>query len=321
MLRKALITAISLAALSFANANADTLDIGSSNPGSITHSSSTAIAKLFTQELKKQTRVLPHGGQSSFLPAINGGEVDFGAANAFELVDATVGEGIYKGQAMTDLRVIAVLMPLRNVFWVANDSPIKTIGDLKGKRVPGRWTSQKTIQYLSSALLANGGLSYDDVEMQPVANVNRGADDFIQGKVDTFFFAVGSGKVREAGAKVGGLRGLPVDTTPEALARARKHLPVMYPLLLQPSKANYGILEPTKVMAMDFLFLTNKNLSEDLIYDVTKALYGGKEIMFSSFKPLGANFSPALMAKVLPAGEYHPGAIKFYKEVGLWPPK
>jgi TRAP-type uncharacterized transport system substrate-binding protein len=54
---------------------------------------------------------------------------------------------------------------------------------------------------------------------------------------------------------------------------------------------------------------------------VTKALHGGKQAFLSSFKPLGINFSPDKMAKRLPAGEYHPGAIKFYKEVGLWPPK
>jgi TRAP-type uncharacterized transport system substrate-binding protein len=54
---------------------------------------------------------------------------------------------------------------------------------------------------------------------------------------------------------------------------------------------------------------------------VTKALHGGKKAFMASFKPLGFNFSPDKMAKSLPAGEYHPGAIKFYKEVGLWPPK
>jgi len=32
-------------------------------------------------------------------------------------------------------------------------------------------------------------------------------------------------------------------------------------------------------------------------------------------------FQPRQMAKILPAGEYHPGAIKFYKEAGMWPPK
>jgi TRAP-type uncharacterized transport system substrate-binding protein len=105
------------------------------------------------------------------------------------------------------------------------------------------------------------------------------------------------------------------------MARFREHQPVVYPLEIQPSKPNYGILSPTNVAAFDLLFITNKNVSEDVVYKVTKALHGGKKVMFASFKPLGSLFSPQKMAKDLPYGEYHPGAIKFYKEQGMWPPK
>jgi TRAP-type uncharacterized transport system substrate-binding protein len=154
-----------------------------------------------------------------------------------------------------------------------------------------------------------------------VPNVNRGADDFIQGKVDAFFFAIGAGKVREAGAKKGGLRPLSLDASPEAMARTQKVVPQVYALEVKPSPANYGIAGPTKVMAMDFVLLTNKDVPEDTIYNIVKVMHGGKKEFFKSFKPFGANFSAELMAKKIPAGEYHPGAIKFYKEAGLWPPK
>ena len=201
------------------------------------------------------------------------------------------------------------------------DKTIKTVADLKGKRVPSGWTSQKVVGIINEGLLASAGLSYQDVVRVPVPNVNRSADDFIQGKADTFFFAIGSGKVREAGSKVGGLRALPLDNSPEAVARLQQHIPVAYPLLVKPSPANYGVTKPTYVVAFDLLFVTNRKLSDDVVYKVTKALYGGKKKMFASFKALGAQFQPKLMAKILPAGEYHPGAIKFYTEVGMWPPK
>ncbi len=320
MYMKSLMTALALTALLVSTTAAKTLGIGTSNPGSITHSSGSAIAKLITKQTGMQTRVQPHSGNSAFVPAVNAGEVDFGAANVLEMKYALTGTGIYKGQLLKDLRVVTVLMPLRTAFFVKKNSPIKSVKDLKGKRVPGRWTAQKVINFITKGILASAGMSYDDVKVVPVTNVNRGADDFIQGKADTFFFAVGSGKVREAGAKVGGLRALPVDPSPEAMARFRKHMPVVYPLLLKPSKPNYGIVKPTYVAAFDLLFITNSKVSNDVIYKVTKALYGGKKALFASFKPLGANFSPKKMAKILPAGKYHPGAIKFYKEVGMWPP-
>jgi TRAP transporter TAXI family solute receptor len=321
MVKRCFLIVLILTAFMATTVAAKPIAIGSSNPGSITHSYSAAVAKLITDQLKMQTRVIPHGGQSAFIPAVNAGEVDFGIGSSFEVVDGVAGKGIYEGQVLKDLRVVAVLAPLKVAFFVANDSPIKSIKDLKGKKVPGGWTSQKIVRYLTAAIFANAGLTYDDVEMVPVPNVNRGAEDFMQGKVDTFYFAVGSALVREAGAKVGGVRALPFDPSPEAVARARKHLVVMYPLLVQPSDANYGIVGPTYVAATDFLIITNKNVPEDLVYKVTKALHGGKNAFMASFKPLGINFSPDKMAKRLPAGEYHPGAIRFYKEVGLWPPK
>lgn len=320
MKMKSFIIALAVTALFSSTAFAKTLGIGTSNPGSITHSSGSAIAKLVTQVTGMQVRVQPHSGNSAFVPAVNAGEVDFGAANVLEMQYALTGTGIYKGQHLTNLRVVTVLMPLRTAFFVKKNSSIKSVKDLKGKRVPGRWTAQKVINFITKGIFANAGMSYKDVKVVPVPNVVRGADDFIQGKVDTFFFAVGSGKVREAGAKAGGLRALPIDPSPEAMARFHKHMPVTYPMLLKPSRPNYGIAEPTYVAAFDLLFITNKTVSEDVIYKVTKALYNGKKALFASFKPLGANFHPKKMAKILPAGDYHPGAIKFYKEVGMWPP-
>jgi len=316
-----LIVAVAISLAGVGSAGAQTLGIGTSNPGSVTHSTGSAIAKLITEETGMQVRVQPHSGNSTFVPATNAGEIDFSPANAFEMKQALTGTGIYKGQVLSHLRVVTVLMPLRTAYFVSADSPIKTVADLKGKRVPSGWTSQKVVGIITSGLLASGGLSYKDVVRVPVPNVNRGADDFIQGKADTFFFAIGSGKVREAGSKVGGLRALPLDDSPEAVARLRKFIPVAYPLLVKPSPANYGVTTPTHVVAFDLLLVTNDKMSADVVYKVTKALYGGKKKMFASFKALGALFEPDLMAKVLPAGEYHPGAIKFYKEAGMWPPK
>jgi len=302
-------------------AAAQTLGIGTSNPGSITHSTGSAIAKVLTEKAGFRARVQPHSGNSATVPAINAGEVDLGAANVYEIRFALSGTGIYKGQVLKDLRAVAVLMPLRTAFFARKDSPIKSLKDLKGRRVPGEFTSQKIVRIISRSILANAGLSYKDIRMVPVNNVVRGADDFVQGKTDVFFFAVGSGKVLQASAKVGGVRALGLDPSPEAMARMHKTFPVGYALQLKPTKQNHGILTPTYVTAFDLVLMTNSKVSDAVIYKVTKTLHDNKKALFASFKPLGALFSPNRMAKKLPAGTYHPGAIKYYREMGMWPPK
>jgi len=314
-------TSLFCTVLAASSAFAQTVGIGSSNPGSITHSISSALAKMMVEKLNLQARVQPHSGQSSFVPAVNAGEEDFGVANAGEFYDGVTGTGIYTGQKLANLRAVAVLMPIKVAFFVAKSSPIKTMQDLKGKRVPGGYSAQKTVDLTIRGLFANANMSYADVKVVPVPNVVRGADDFIQGKIDTFYFALGAGKVREAASKVGGLRALAADPSPEAVARVRKDQPVAYVMLAKPGPANFGIDGPTYVVAFDFLLLTNTKQSDDQIYKLTKALRGAKKSFMGSFKPLGANFDPNAMVKVLPGGEYHPGAIKFYKEIGAWPPK
>ncbi len=301
-------------------AQAETIGIGTSPPGSLSYSIGAAAAKLITEKVGIQARVQPHSGNNAYIPAVNAGEIDFANINRKEMDEALNGAGIFKGQKLSNLRVTHVMNVLVTAWFVAKDSPINSIGDLKGKKIPGKWSTQRSIQFNTEAQLANAGLSYDDMEVLPVASVSRGADDFIQGRVDAFFFAVGSGKTRQAGAKVGGLKVLGLDTSPAALARFQEKLLGGYPLLLEPSKENYGIIKPTYVSALDSYYVTNKDVPDELVYQVVKAFYGGKESLVKSFKPL-STFDPNRMAIKLPGATYHPGAIKFYKEIGLWPPK
>ena len=98
------------------------------------------------------------------------------------------------------------------------DSPIKTVADLKGKRVVDGFSSQKTIPPLLDASYATAGMTRQDITPVNVPNVVGGANAFIQGKADAFFFALGAAKVREADAAVGGIRALDVANTAENLA-------------------------------------------------------------------------------------------------------
>jgi TRAP transporter TAXI family solute receptor len=199
------------------------------------------------------------------------------------------------------------------------DSDIQSIADLKGKRVPAGWASQKIIIALMEAILANGGLSYDDVEQVPVPNVPSAADDFAAGKTDVFFFAFGAGKVQETDAKVGGIRVIPIDNSPEAVERMRKFVPPAYAYEVQPSPANVGVDKPLNVMAYDYLLLTNGSVADDAVYQVVKTMHDSWEELKNAFPGL-ALFSPDHMSKSFPGVDYHPGAIKFYQEVGQWPP-
>jgi TRAP transporter TAXI family solute receptor len=233
------------AAIAFAApVSAQMYSFGTGKQGSFTYSAGAAIAKIASDN-GMNLRLQPFGGQSAFVPGINAGEIHFGIANELETHYAVTGEAIYKGKPQKNLRVLTILTPLYSEMFVRKDSNIKTIADLKGKRVAAGYFSQRVLHVLTQGELANGGLTLNDIQQVPVPNVVGGADELAKGKADAFMFAIGSGKVAEIDAQVGGVRVLPVDPSPEAMARMRKFIPVAYPSELAPGKGRLGITEPT----------------------------------------------------------------------------
>jgi hypothetical protein len=320
--RTALIAAASLVAaatLAAPTATAQTLGIGTGKQGFWTYSTGAAIAKV-ASEKGLNLRVQPYGGTSASVPSLNTKEIEFGLANELETNYAVTGTVIYKDKPQSEVRIVAVLSPLYAVLYVRKDSPIKTIADLKGKRVPSDYASQRILDVLVQGVLANGGLSYADVQKVPVPNVGGGADEFAEGKADTFMFAVGAGKVTETDAKVGGIRVLPIDPSKEAMDRLRKFIPVAYATKLEPRPGLAGVLEPTMVYAYDYLLLANSKVPDDTVYKLAKIVHENKEGLAASFAAL-RGFNPNRMTKNTAPVQFHPGAIKFYQEVGQWPPK
>ena len=317
--RMAMFIAAVAGALALATpASAQIYSLGTGKQGFFTYSAGAAIAKV-AADGGLNLRVKPFGGTSAYVPGVNAGEQQFGLANELETHYAVTGQVIYKGKPQPNLRVVAVLTPLYSEMFVAKDSPIKSIAGLKGKRIPSGYASQRVLQVLTMGTLANGGLSLSDVQQVPVPNVVGGANEFLQGKADAFMFAIGAGKVAEVNAKKP-VRVLPVDHSKEAMARLRKFIPVAYATILKPGKGRAGVDQPTWVYAYDYLVLANDKVPDDVVYKLTKLLHDHKKELAANFGAL-SGFNPKRMNKDLGPAKFHPGAIKYYKEIGEWPPK
>jgi TRAP transporter TAXI family solute receptor len=301
-----------------APASAQIYSMGTGKQGFFTYSAGAAIAKV-ANDGGLNLRIKPFGGSSAYVPGVDAGEQQFGLANELETHYAVTGSAIYKGKPQPNLRAVAILTPLYSVFFVAKDSPIKTIADLKGKRVPSGFASQRVIDVLTQGGLANGGLSYADVQQVPVPNVAGGANEFEQGKADMFLFALGSGKVAEVNAKVP-VRVLPIDHSKEAMARLRKFIPVAYATELKPGKGRAGLDTPTWAYAYDYLVLVNDKVADDVVYKLAKLMHDHPKELAANFGAL-SGFDPKRMSKDLGVVKFHPGAIKYFKEIGEWPPK
>ncbi len=314
------VTASLALAFSAGAALAQSVGMATSSPGSIYHSSGSAIAKVAREKGGVNVIVQPFTSPNVHIPVVDGGEVEFGLANVYELGLAVTGAEHFAGKPHKNLRAVFIMYPLRTAIFVKKDSRYKTVADLKGARMPDGFASQKILLPIIDAAYATAGLTRKDMTPVLTASVVTQANDFIAGKTEGFAFALGSAKVQEANAAVGGIRSLPMPNTPEALAAVRKHLPLAYLRLEQPGPRNPGVLEPMHIIAYDALVFAGAKAPDEVVYGLVKAMHESKAELAQAFGPF-ALFEPAQMAKKIGPIEYHPGAIKFYQEKNLWPPK
>lgn len=310
--------AVLLASLGAGQAAAQTVAISTLPPGAINNVQAAAIAKAVQENSDLQMRLITFNSPSAIIAAAQNKQAEFAYTSNEEAGDAYNGTNQYKGKAMEDLRLAFTVFPFKVGIIVRNDSDIKTVADLKGKRIGTEWTGFRQGIALWNGLLANGGLSLDDVDPVPTTDLLRAADDFKSGKSDAFMFAVGGPKVAEAHASIeGGVRFVNMDPSPEAVKRMQAVRHEYHIAPQKPAPHLAGIVGPTNLMQYYIVVLTNKNAKDDLVYKMVKTAHANKAAMVAGHPSFNA-FTQEGMAVQHDRLDYHPGAIKFFKEVGIW---
>jgi len=293
-------------------ANAQTYGIATMQQATLNHTTGSAIAKVLKEKGGLNFLVQPTAGETTLIPMVGRNEAELGIANIAEVVNVTRGTGA--GQ-QPDLRLVGTIHALRVAFFVRKDSDLKTIADLKGKRVTAGYSAMRTIDTIVHAMLATAGLTIGEVKPVPVPNVLRGADDFLGGSADTFMFAFGAAKVREVDASVGGVRALEI---PEAgMAASRKIFQYGYLSEVSPGPVFVGVPAKMKVYSYDNMLFTNAKVSDDLVYKIIETMENSKAELVA-VQPALREFSAAALYKQYDI-PYHPGALKYFKDKGLQP--
>ncbi|MFL5031116.1 MAG: TAXI family TRAP transporter solute-binding subunit [Xanthobacteraceae bacterium] len=284
---------------------AQTYGLASMQPGSVNHTTSSAIAKVLKEKGGLNTLVQPTAGETVIIAIVGRGEADFGMANAPE-----IGTAITSNE-QPNLRMIGAVYTLKTGFWVRKDSNMRTVADLRGKRVTMGYSAMRALDPMSRAILATGGLTEKDIKPVLVPNVVRSADDFVAGAADMFMFAFGAPKVREVDVSVGGTRFLEIPESP-GMAEARKIQPYGYLSDAAPGPIFIGVEKPMKVYTIDNLLFTHAKVPDDVVYKVIATMEANKDDMIA-VAPNLREFSAAGLHKQYDF-PYHPGAAKYFKE-------
>ena len=293
-----------------------TIGFATLQPGTLLNAQASVIAKVVQDHSKLQVRVIGYGGDTGIIDAVNSQKADFLLLDIGEPAEAQRGENVWKGNPKPNLRVAMTLFGFQMAFWVRQDSPVKSIADLKGKHVPSDWVQQTSVITHLNALLAAGGVTMNDVQKVPTVNVIRASEDFKSGKIDLFFFAVGAPKVQEIAASVGGLRVLPMDVFPDSESRMKKIRPEYYFSTVNPAPHIAGIDKPTKVQTIDFIIGVGTHVKDDVVREFIKAVSSNKKELVEGHPNFNA-YDPRQSGKPQARLAYHPAAEKYWKEVSF----
>jgi len=297
--------------------------IGSNPPGSLFYSLASGLAKVISEASPMQAQVQPYAGTSTFVPLFESGELDLGVVNAVDMGMVYQGQKLKVGGRnpfphVPSSRLIMRGSPLRSSLIVRKDSPIKTIADVKGKRVTGEYPAQLAVWYNVFGSLSNAGLSWNDVKVVPVPAVNEGVDALVQGRADVTTHAIGTAKVKEADAAIG-VRYIPLDCSKQGEARIKKAVPGYY-LSVVKAGSSTGIVEDTCAYTYDIYLVGPKTLPDAVVRNVLQSIWVNVDKL-PQFHPSFAEWTKARAVDPEVTLPYHPAAAQFFKENGAWPAK
>jgi TRAP transporter TAXI family solute receptor len=294
------------------------LSIGTHPKGSSFNAIGSGIAKVISLHTPITAVDRPFAGYSKWLPLLNKGGVDLGIVGNVDSYSAYHGLTPFK-EPNKNLRMLTSGNDVVLSYIVRSGSGIKTYADFKNKRVIIDPTGAGT-GGIQKVLISAAGLDlHKDIKAIPVAGVTEAVDALIDGRADAAWASVGMGKVKEAIQKVKGIYWVPVCSSPDANDGKiiRKEL--------EAQGVELKYFEPGVLSTLDnsawlvtypVNLATHKGLNEEAAYLIVKAIWNNQNEL-SPIHPMLKGWVKKMVSKniVFP---YHPGAVRFYKEVGAW---
>ncbi|MCP4186046.1 MAG: TAXI family TRAP transporter solute-binding subunit [Gammaproteobacteria bacterium] len=248
--------------------------------------------------------------------AIQAGQMEAGLSGAATLHFAYNGVGKYEGNAKPDLRIIANLYPEDLHLVLPKGGKLKSIADLKGKRV-GIAQAGSGTQIAVELILADHKINRGNIEEAELNN-SQSAERIADGQLDAYFYAAGTPVA--AIIQLDNTKGLELyNFTTAEVTQANKSVPYYIPSKI-PAGTYPGVSYDVNTVAVSGIFVTNAKQDDDLIYEITKALWSktARKLLDNGHaKGKVITLETALDGVKGIGVPLHPGAIRFYKEQGM----
>ena len=270
-----------------------------------------AMAKIWNSKIKDMNVTAQTSGASAEnVRLVNKKEVELALVQSDTLDFAFNAKEAFK-EPLKAMNAVAVLYPEIIQVVVGAASPIKSIADLKGKKVgvgaPGSGTEANFRQLLDAY-----GMKKEDVNAQ-FLSFSESAEAYKDKHIDAFIVTAGipnAGIMDVATQNEIRILSIPADVAAKLTQK--------YPFLAAvkvPANTYKGQTTEVATVAVNAVLICGSSLSEAMVYNLTKALFENQADLASAHaKGKELNIKTAVTGVSIP---YHPGAVKYYKEKGL----
>lgn len=289
------------------------LSMGTAPPGGAFFVVGGAIAEALDEAMPERevTAEATKGSQENIRRLV-AGQLDFALANSAITYFAVRGERGFD-QAYP-VRAMMTLAPNVALFVAPAGGDVATIDDLRGKRV-SVGPAGAGFEYFIGPLLEAHGVTYDD--FSPVnAFQSQAVDLLADGSVAAAFLggAVPTSSITQA-ASGGDLVYVPYDA--DAMAGLVDRYVFFRPAVI-PAGTYRGLDADYHGLDVGSMHLiVAADAPDDLVYELTRAVWENRDAIVQKH-PAGRAINEKNAARDT-GTEFHPGAIRFYREIGIWP--
>lgn len=286
------------------------INIGTGTTGGTYYPVGAGIAKIWSDKIKDmRANAQSTGGTAQNIQLIAKGEAEVGFADGLYFF-AYEGRGSFEGNAQKNLRALVPLYAEPIHFLIPKGSSIKSVADLKGKRVSTGAVGSGT-EATAKTLLRLAGLDPDkDLRCEPLGlsdTASAMADKHIDAALTVGALGI-AGVVEMCTLGIVEFLDLPDDL----VKKVQDELPYMNPFPI-PAGTYTGQTKEVKTFgSWNVLVITDK-VDADLAYEMTKTLYENKKDLLLISPRIEGMDTANLHYIQIPL---HPGAEKYYKEVG-----
>ena len=281
-----------------------------------------SVANEFKGEMNWRVQSQGTKGSQQNIRMLDKGEIQLGMSNSAISYHAARGIGTWDKKY--DIRAVVTLAPNVGLFITKKDSGISTLADLKDKRVTVGPAGAGFEMFLGPLLTAHGvNYGTGDPAFTPMNETYSAAVQLLgDDNADAAFMggAVPTPAVTQACTSYD-ISFIPYD---ESVRQGLIDEYDFYQPASIPAKNKDG--KPTyKGMEVDFpalnvgsmQLITHADVDEELVYQLTKTIWDNRKEIAKQHK--AANAINEMNAARYTGTEFHPGAIRFYQEIGIWP--